>query len=128
MFQPYYGPFQPNYNGQALSLIRVNGMDEAKAYQIPSNSTVALFDANENILYVKSSDNAGFSTIRTFAFTEVNISAQSPTEGNYISRTEFEQFKTEVLGYAQQLVQQQKHANHREPKQYTRSGENNGKE
>ena len=36
------------------NLIRVNGIDGAKAYQMPANSTVALFDANEDVMYIKS--------------------------------------------------------------------------
>ena len=49
-------------------LIRVTGMDGAKAYQMPPNSVVALFDGNEDIFYIKTSDGAGFSTIKPFKF------------------------------------------------------------
>ena len=42
---------QPQMTTQ--NLIRVNGIDGAKAYQMPANSTVALFDNNEDIMYIK---------------------------------------------------------------------------
>lgn len=108
MYQPYYGGQYMNpYQVQSNNLIRVNGIDGAKAYQIAPNSTVALFDANEDIMYIKSSDGAGFPTIRIFAFKEmIPETPQATSTGDYISRKEFEDFKTEVLNYGQQLIQQ----------------------
>ena len=53
---PYYN--QPMNNQQFFqqeptqSLIRVNGIEGAKAYQMNANSTVALFDSNNDIMYV----------------------------------------------------------------------------
>jgi hypothetical protein len=54
-----------------MQLIRVTGMDGAKAYQMPPNSVVPLFDADNDIMYVKSTDGAGFPTIRAFAFQPI---------------------------------------------------------
>ena len=45
---------------QGMQLIRVTGMDGAKAYQMPPNSVVPLFDADNDIMYIKSTDGAGF--------------------------------------------------------------------
>lgn len=56
---------------QSMQLIRVTGMDGAKAYQMPPNSVVPLFDADNDIMYVKSTDGTGFPTIRAFAFQAV---------------------------------------------------------
>lgn len=42
-----------------MQLIRVTGMDGAKAYQMPPNSVVPLFDADNDIMYVKSTDGDG---------------------------------------------------------------------
>ena len=99
MYQPYYNSFQP-YN---QSLTRVTGIDGAKAYQMAPNSTAALFDANDDYLYIKSTDGAGFPTIRTFKFEEV-LPTQMPAANDYISRKEFEQFRTEVLNYGKQFI------------------------
>lgn len=62
---------QPGMNNQQFfqqqeqpqNLIRVNGLEGAKAYQMSANSTVALFDANNDLMYVKSTDGAGFPSI-----------------------------------------------------------------
>lgn len=70
----------PQFNAQMSSqqpingLTRVTGMDGAKAYQMPPNSVVALFDGNEDIFYIKTSDGAGFSTIKPFKFMPIEES------------------------------------------------------
>ena len=51
-----YGFYQQPYGEQ---LIRVTGIDGAKAYQMRPNSAVALFDGAEDIFYLKSTDGAG---------------------------------------------------------------------
>ena len=90
------------------NLIRVNGIDGAKAYQMPANSTVALFDSNEDVMYVKSTDGAGFPSIRTFSFTEkVNVEGKSP-DVEYISREEFEEFKKELMNNGKQSISRSK--------------------
>ena len=99
-------PVQPQE--QAQNLIRVNGIDGAKAYQMPANSTVALFDSNEDLMYVKSTDGAGFPSIRTFVFTEkLNVEGKSP-DVEYISREEFEEFKKELMNNGKQSISRSK--------------------
>ena len=93
---------------QPQNLIRVNGIDGAKAYQMPANSTVALFDSNEDVMYVKSTDGAGFPSIRTFEFTEkLNEEGKSP-DVEYISREEFENFKKELMNNGKQSISRSK--------------------
>ena len=108
----YYNPQMNNQQifpqEQPQNLIRVNGIDGAKAYQMPANSTVALFDSNEDVMYVKSTDGAGFPSIRTFEFTEkVNAEVKSP-DVEYISREEFEKFKKELMDNGKQSIQRSK--------------------
>lgn len=93
---------------QPQNLIRVNGIDGAKAYQMNANSTVALFDANEDILYIKNTDGAGFPSIRTFKFEEVNETTKSEEKQDYISRKEFEEFKKELMNNGKQSIQRSK--------------------
>lgn len=87
---------QQNYfaNQTQQGLIKVTGLDGAKAYQMPPNSVVALFDANNDIFYVKSTDGAGFPTIRAFSFTPYNV--EQPNN-DYVTRTEFNQLKEMLL-------------------------------
>ena len=108
---PYISPFNnPNIIGNqnnepTSNLIRVTGIEGAKAYQMQPNSTVALFDSNEDIMYIKSTDGAGFPTIRTFGFA--SIEEPKTSNEDFISREEFEQFKKEVLD-GKQLISEPK--------------------
>lgn len=106
-----YGFYQQPYGEQ---LIRVTGLDGAKAYQMRPNSAVALFDGAEDIFYLKSTDGAGFPTIRVFRFEEVTATPAAATE--YITKEEFEKFKEEILN-GQQHIQESEQPNRRPSKQ-----------
>lgn len=89
-----YQPYQQYYGSQ---LLRVNGIEGAKAYQTYPGSTIALFDNSEDIMYIKSVDQCGFPTIRTFRFEEIK---EAPVPNNdYVSRGELED-------YVKHLIQQ----------------------
>ena len=108
----YYNPQMNNQQifpqEQPQNLIRVNGIDGAKAYQMNANSTVALFDSNEDILYIKNTDGAGFPSIRMFKFEEVNETTKSEEKQDYISRKEFEEFKKEIMNNGKQSISRSK--------------------
>lgn len=108
----YYNPQMNNQQiypqEQTQNLIRVNGIDGAKTYQMPANSTVALFDCNEDIMYIKTTDGAGFPSIRTFAFTEVKEQNKPIPQVDYISREEFEEFKKELMNNGKQSISRSK--------------------
>ena len=104
----YYNPQMNNQQifpqEQTQNLIRVNGIDGAKAYQMNANSTVALFDSNEDIMYIKNTDGAGFPSIRMFKFEEVNEITNNEEKQDYISRKEFEEFKKELMNNGKQSI------------------------
>ena len=77
-----YGNYYP-YAPQRQDLVRVNGIDGAKAYQMQANSVVALFDANEDVMYIKATDGAGFPSIRVFTFTEQIQTATPAADERY---------------------------------------------
>ena len=108
----YYNPQMNNQQifpqEQPQNLIRVNGIDGAKAYQMNANSTVALFDSNEDIMYIKNTDGAGFPSIRMFKFDEVNEITSSEEKQDYISRKEFEEFKKELMHKGKQSISRSK--------------------
>lgn len=108
----YYNPQMNNQQFlpqiQTQNLIRVNGIEGAKAYQMSANSIVSLFDANEDIMYIKSTDGAGFPSIRTFSFTEVKEENKPTQQVDYISREEFEEFKKELMNNGKQSISRSK--------------------
>lgn len=87
------------YNNQQL--IRVTGLEGAKAYQMTPNSAVALFDGNEDIFYIKTTDGAGFPTIRAFKFEPIETNTSSV---EYVSRSEFEALRKEIREYAKHNI------------------------
>ena len=76
----------PQYQQPVNNLTRVTGIEGARLYQMPPNSTVALFDGAEDVFYVKSTDGAGFPTIRAFRFEEI---PQQPVRQDYVTHEEF---------------------------------------
>ena len=101
----YYNPYLQTPPQSLVTpgqqLPKVNGMESAKAYPTAPNSVVALFDANDDVMYVKSTDASNFPTIRRFRFYEE--SEQKAEESKYVTIEEFNKFKEEVLN-AQQFV------------------------
>ena len=83
-------------------LIRVTGMEGARAYQMPPNSAVALFDDGQDVFYVKTTDGAGFPTIRAYSFQPME-QAQTMVASEYVTRAEFEQLK-EMIVHGKQPV------------------------
>lgn len=106
-YQTFQNPYAVNMTPQTpTTLTRVTGIDGAKAYQMTPNSTVALFDNNEDIMYIKTTDGAGFPTIRTFSFNEVTHTTQQQVSNNeYVTRDEFNKLKEELLN-GKQFIQQ----------------------
>ena len=97
-----YQPYQPFGGSQARQeLIRVTGLEGARAYQMPPNSAAPLFDANSDLMYVKTTDGAGFPTIRTFAFSPVE--EVQPAGQGYVTRAVFEQLKEMILNAKQPI-------------------------
>lgn len=99
----YTPNMQNGLQGQIKSLTKVNGIEGAKAYQVMPRETVALFDGNDDIFYVKSADDGGFPTIKAYRFTEVDLTGAKPTN-DYVTKAEFEELRNEVKKYAEQSV------------------------
>lgn len=91
----------PTYQSPINNIIWVQGEAGAKAYQLPPNSNIILMDNDDLILYVKSTDNVGMATTRTFKLTEITnempnglITQKSNANNNdYVTRQEFEELK-----------------------------------
>ena len=120
-----YGVYQPGYNGPMVpqqtqtprpGITWVNGEEGARAFQIAPNSNVMLLDAeNEGMFYIKSADNIGMCTLRTFRYSEV-IDAQpvqqrmnDPMMDQYATKQELQELKDMINslkgGHHEQSVQ-----------------------
>lgn len=78
----------------------VQGEAGAKSWFVAPGSTVLLMDSEGQRFYLKSADQNGVPTMRTFEYTEIGgEKAQMPTQsGNFVTMEEFASFKNEVMG------------------------------
>ena len=117
---PYYRPqpYAPQQMQQPVQripgmnptdIISVNGRAGADAFRLDiPNSRVALFDANEDVFYIKATDGAGYPTVKAFRFSEITDLAPAQQTGEFVPRDEFDNFKKELkeaLENVQQSVQ-----------------------
>ena len=95
--------------GSPRQLVRVSGMDGARAYQMAPNEVVALFDEGDDILSVKSTAGAGFPTIRRFRFREeADAAPAAPVPAaDYVTRAEFDELKGLVMANGKHAVRKQ---------------------
>lgn len=77
-------------------LVSVTGIEGAKAYQLPPNSSMPLFDQNNDILYLKTTDSAGYPTIKSFSFKAIEQADQKPQPVDYVPRSEFDALAHDV--------------------------------
>ena len=86
-------------------LVQVNGIESAKAYPTAPNSMYALFDSNDDVFYVKTTDASNFPVIKKYRFHEETepVKTEAP---QYVTVDEFEKFKKEMLD-AKQFVSKQ---------------------
>ncbi len=88
-------PAQPPQANQGL--LWVQGETGAKSYLMAPNTTVLLMDSEGSRFYLKSTDNAGMPSLRTFEYTEIVQSApQAPQtapedlDSKYVTRQEYD--------------------------------------
>lgn len=84
--QPYQAqsPYQPPQRGE---IIRVNGRGGAEAFQLMPNSSIMLLDANDPIVWVKTTDGAGYPTLVPYTITPYQP-AQEITNADLLTRIE----------------------------------------
>ena len=107
---PYQMPQSNMYMPKQLSpqnngIIWVQGIEGAKAYQIPQNSNIILMDSEKNRMYIKTSDNIGMCNLRIFDFTEVTETSQGHNSvatqhdlSQYVTRDELNNILEQLNG------------------------------
>ena len=68
-YQPVYQVPQPQTQSQQGSIIWVQGEAGAKSYMVAPNSTVTLWDSENQTIYLKSADASGMPSIKTLDYT-----------------------------------------------------------
>lgn len=111
---PYYNPLQPQMDRLAQmqaqyqpaqqpqvpqtnqGILWVQGEAGAKSYLVAPNTSVLLMDSEESRFFIKTTDNAGMPTLRTFEYKEVGVNATEPQkqpeislDDKYVTRKEY---------------------------------------
>ena len=73
-YYPQYQQMSPaqmsgTFQQQNNSIIRVQGMEAARAYPIAPNSTVPLWDSESQSIYIKSADASGMPSLKVIDYT-----------------------------------------------------------
>ena len=108
MPQQMQPPMQRMMGMNVTDLISVNGRAGADAFRLDApNSRVALFDANEDVFYIKATDGAGYPTVQAFKFSPY-VQPGPELEKEPVYRDEFDSFKNELreaMENVKQLIQ-----------------------
>ena len=86
---PYYPQFQPAYQFQQPihGFVYVAGIEGAKAYQMPPNSEMPLFDSTtEDVMFIKTTDAAGYPTIKPVRCVEIEETSDEPATRDDLNR------------------------------------------
>lgn len=117
-YTPSYA--QPTYPQQSQSggLIWVQGEAGAKSYLVAPNSTVMLMDSEGSRFYIKSTDNSGMPTLKTYVYhqegaTAAPGAANSPDTvevADYIKRDEFDGLMAKIEELEKRMAEETKKA------------------
>ena len=97
---PNVFPTQSNAFPTQMQIQYVNGKASAETFQMPSNSSVILMDADLPRFYLKKTDASGMATIKSYDFKETE--EEKPTE--YVTKAEFEKFKANLKGVRHESI------------------------
>ena len=94
---------QPATTASVNEMIWVQGESAAKSYIIAPGNTVILWDSENPVIYIKSSDASGIPSMRILDYTERTGTTRIPLEGsqhvdmnNYATRDELEALAARV--------------------------------
>ncbi len=118
-FNPYnpYNPYtMPQTKINQYSF--VNGIEGAKAYQVMPNQKMMLLDSDRPIVYMKTSDEYGKSSLRYFKLVEIkedDLKVQQPENSSqYALKADLEALKQELINLSNKLEKPLKSENKEE--------------
>ena len=79
----------------------VAGIEGAKQYQLPPGSRVPLFDQEQDLFYLVTTDDAGYPSITTYRYEQVQ--QQEPAAQSYATKEDFNAI-TEKLNKIEEML------------------------
>lgn len=100
---PYFNKYiQPQTPTNGINWVQ--GIEGAKAYQLPPNSNIVLLDSdNAGVFYIKTSDNVGMCNLRIFSYVETTGQAttqqtESIDMSQFVTRSELDEILKNMNG------------------------------
>ncbi len=94
---PYYSMNNYSNNNASPPIIWVqNGLDGAKNYMMGPNQTLPLWDSENQIIYLKSTDQQGRPSIKILDYTIREEPETTISNENLVTKTDLENFKSEI--------------------------------
>ena len=90
--QPSFNQMYQQNQPQSAQCVFVNGLEGAKAYQMIPNQTVMLMDSENPILYMKTSNGMGQSTLKYYKLVETSeqeLKSQNAPQPNVNTNIEY---------------------------------------
>lgn len=107
-YQPTYMPQQQAYipqipqaqQQQSNGIIWVSGEAGAKAFMVAPNTTVQLWDSEDQVIYLKSADASGMPNMKILDYTIRQAGNQQTTpalmQSDYVTRDELSAFEEKI--------------------------------
>lgn len=92
-------PTQPNVGTNANALIWVQGEGAAKSYPVAPNTSVPLWDSEQNVVYIKSADASGMPSIKVLDYTvreNAPRTAEIQPQADFVTRNELADVQKEI--------------------------------
>ena len=105
-YNPYYNNYL-NYNNQRQQVIRVNGQNGAKAYQLNPNSSILLLDETAPIIWLKTTDGAGYATVTAYDIAPHQNEIPVDTKSLEARVTRLEQIMNERVQNLEEKINEQ---------------------
>ena len=112
---PSVQPTQPQAQQMTSGIIWVQGEAGAKSYLVAPNTTVQLWDSEENVIYIKTADSSGMPSMKILDYTirESNSIPKPKDNIDYVTKTEFQEMKSgfeQTIDEMQSTINQMKQA------------------
>lgn len=106
--QPVQQPMQGNsFQNGTSSIIWVQGEAGAKSYLVAPNTTVQLWDSEEQVIYLKSADASGMPTMKVLDYTirdnQQSASVELEDSHDYVTRNELTEIEKQINELKKQL-------------------------
>jgi len=104
---------QPGQGSPQSPIIWVSGETGAKAYMLAPNTTLPLWDSENQVIYLKSTDASGMPSMKILDYTIRNntppIQEKEPeVNADYVTHEEFKKFERSIRNQINKLKKEEK--------------------